>query len=290
MFGFRKKSALLIDFDNVLAMTNGSLVTSIGHWMAWLEDGRFEERPRKRNYLIKRVYWNPLYDDRYRALFEAAGFEVFACAAIAKAKKSSADIVITLDAMDIASDAKGLKEIVLLTSDTDFVPVVNRLQDRDLDVVAMGNETNPTAKVYKEHADCVVLRSDFMEAFTYERPKRGWFGLHKRGPAPAPAPPAPARPKLKYKVRKADALDHAAEAVVRASRDALGAQLSRQSVRRVLEGVPGFSVTGKSPWLGYGSYKALLHAMAERRPHQLRLYRFRNGGVCIAYVAPGNVV
>jgi len=190
--------------------------------------------------------------------------------------------------MDIAADTKGLKEIVLMTSDTDFVPVVNRLQERDLDVVAMGNETNPTAKVYREHADCVVLRSAFMAAFAYQRPKRRWFGVRPRPKAVAPPPPAP--PKLKYKVRKADALDHAAEAVVRASRDALGARLSRQSVRRVLEGVPGFTVTGKDPWFGYGSYKGLLRAMAERRPHQLRLYSFRNGGVCIAYVAPGNVV
>ena len=94
MFGRRKKCALLIDFDNVLGMTSGEFTTSIAKWMEWLEDGAFDEKRQKRKFLIKRVYWNPLYD-RYRDPFEAAGFEAFACGAIAKSKKSSADMVIT---------------------------------------------------------------------------------------------------------------------------------------------------------------------------------------------------
>ena len=132
--------------------------------MEWLEDGAFDEARQKRKFLVKRVYWNPLYD-RYRDAFEAAGFEAFACGAIAKSKKSSADMVITLDAVDIAAGTKGLQEIILLTSDTDFVPVVNRLQERELEVVAMGHEQNPTAEVYREYADHVVLRIAFMDAF-----------------------------------------------------------------------------------------------------------------------------
>jgi len=145
MFGRRKKCALLIDFDNVLGMTSGEFTTSIAKWMEWLEDGAFDSDRLKRKFLIKRVYWNPLYD-RYRDVFEAAGFEAFSCGAIAKSKKSSADIVITLDAVDIAADTKGLQEIILLTSDTDFVPVVNRLQERELEVVAMGHEQTQPPK------------------------------------------------------------------------------------------------------------------------------------------------
>lgn len=283
MFQFAKKSALLIDFDNVIGMTGGDLVVKIENWMAWLEAGAFEAKPRRRAFLTKRVYWNGM-NERYRPAFEAAGFEAFACRAIAREKKSSADIVMTLDAMEVAGELRGLKEVILLTSDTDFVPVVNRLQDKKLEVVAMGNEENTTAAVYRDYADGVVLRRDLIAAFGYAPPKRSMFAARKpqRAPAPAPAqspPPAPARSKAR------DKIDEAAERLVLAAKGALGSPLSRQGVYRALQTLPGFSPTGPEPWFGAGSYKALLRAVASRRKNELRLHAYRNGGVCIAYRA-----
>jgi uncharacterized LabA/DUF88 family protein len=281
MFGRRKKCALLIDFDNVLGMTSGEFTTSIAKWTEWLEDGAFDEKRQKRKFLIKRVYWNPLYD-RYRDPFEAAGFEAFACAAIAKSKKSSADMVITLDAVDIAAGTRGLEEIILLTSDTDFVPVVNRLQERELEVVAMGHEQNPTAAVYREYADNVVLRNAFMDAFKYERPKRKWFGLVRvKPPAPKPAPaPAP-----KPGAAKATPLELAAERIVHAAQGVGGAMLSRKAAILAMRDVPGFNTGGANAWLGHGSYKKMLLAIAKKRT-DLRLYSYRNGGVAVAYRSP----
>jgi uncharacterized LabA/DUF88 family protein len=287
-------------------MTNGDVVTAIAHWMTWLEDGGFDPRRKRRAFLVKRVYWNPLFE-RYRGAFEAAGFEAFACRAIAKEKKSSADIVMTLDAVDIVNETKGLKEVVLLTSDTDFVPVVNRLQDRGLDIVAMGNEENPTAAIYREYADHVVLRSAFRDAFAYVRPRRSWFAV---APAPAQPSPAPARPEPNMPApaaaagpkpaaaapaaaparsppaKQTDALQLAADRVVHVARGALGAHVSRQSVIRALHDVPGFVTSGANSWLGHGSYKKLLLAIARRRKSELRLYAHRNGGVAVAYLSP----
>jgi len=280
MFGRRKKCALLIDFDNVLGMTSGEFTTSIAKWMEWLEDGAFDEKRRKRNFLVKRVYWNPLYE-RYRDVFEAAGFEAFACGAIAKSKKSSADMVITLDAVDIAAETKGLQEIILLTSDTDFVPVVNRLQDRDLEVVAMGHEQNPTAAVYREYADHVVLRNAFMDAFKYERPKRKWWGLVRVKP-PAPKAVVTAARKLDP---NATPLEQAAERIVQAAEGVGGAMLSRKAVIFALRDVPGFNTGGTGAWLGYGSYRKMLQAIAKKR-RELRIYAYRNGGVAVAYRPP----
>ncbi|MEZ5956852.1 MAG: NYN domain-containing protein [Hyphomonadaceae bacterium] len=280
MFGRRKKCALLIDFDNVLGMTSGDFTTSITRWMEWLEDGAFDEKRRKRNFLVKRVYWNPLYE-RYRDAFEAAGFEAFACGAIAKSKKSSADMVITLDAVDIAAETKGLQEIILLTSDTDFVPVVNRLQDRDLEVVAMGHEQNPTAAVYREYADHVVLRNAFIDAFKYERPKRKWFGLVRVKP-PAPKVVVTAARQLNP---GATPLEQAAERIVQAAEGVGGAMLSRKAVIFSLRDVPGFNTGGTGAWLGYGSYRKMLQAIAKKR-RELRIYAYRNGGVAVAYRPP----
>jgi uncharacterized LabA/DUF88 family protein len=282
MFNFRKKSALLIDFDNVIGMTGGDLVTKIENWMAWLEAGGFEAKPKRRTFVTKRVYWNGM-NERYRPAFEAAGFEAFACRAIAREKKSSADIVMTLDAMEVANEFRGLKEVILLTSDTDFVPVVNRLQDRKLDVVAMGNEENTTAAVYRDYADAVVLRRDLIAAFAYTPPRRSWFAASK--PVQAPTPTPKSKQGQAATPRTLDRLDQAADRLVQAAKGALGSPLSRQSVYRALQTLPGFSPTGPEPWFGAGSYKQLLRTVAERRKSELRLHAYRNGGLCVAYRA-----
>lgn len=279
MFQVRRKSALLIDFDNVIGMTGGDFAARIDNWLAWLEAGGFDPARKGRTFLTKRVYWNGM-NERYRPAFEAAGFEAFACRAIAREKKSSADIVMTLDAMEVANEFRGLKEIVLLTSDTDFVPVVNRLQDRNLEVVAMGNEENTTAAVYRDYADYLVLRRDLAAAFNFVAERRGWF---KRAPL-APAAKPEKAPRTPPPPRQRDALDEAGDRLVHAAKGALGSPLSRQSVHRALANLPGFSPTGRAPWLGCGSYKDLLRAVAKRR-QELRLHTYRNGGVAIAYRA-----
>lgn len=285
MFHTGKKSALLIDFDNVIGMTGGDFAAKIANWLAWLEEGGFDPKRRRRNFLTKRVYWNGM-NERYRAAFEAAGFEAFACRAIARDKKSSADIVMTLDAIEVATDYRDLREVILLTSDTDFVPVVNRLQDRNLEVAAMGNEENTTAAVFRDYADYLVLRKDLTAAFAFTATPRGWMARLGRRPALAEAPstpltapkPSPAKPKPR------DALDEAGDRLVHAAKGALGSPLSRQSVHRVLQAVDGFSPTGASPWLGCGSYKGLLRAIAKRR-QDLRLHAYRNGGLALVYRA-----
>jgi uncharacterized LabA/DUF88 family protein len=296
MLGRRKKSALLIDFDNVISMTGGEFATTIPKWLAWLEDGGFDPSKKRRSFEVKRVYWNG-QNERYRKAFEDAGFEAFACRAIAKDKKSSADIVLTLDAMEIAGTIRGLREVLLLSSDTDFVPVVGRLQDKGLDVVAMGNEENATAAVYREYADDVVLRRDFTEAFGYQAPSRDWLGRANAGltsrkaaesESPQPEPASPTKPLVKktpapQPKTTMNSLDEGAKLLVRAAEGALGAPLSREKVRRALQAVRGFSTTGAQPWLNCGSYDKLVRTMVQKRPNDLRLHKHANGGISLAY-------
>ena len=110
-----------------------------------MEDGALSGDGRRRKFLCKRVYWNSQFD-KHRAAFEAAGFEAFTCKAFVKTKleagKSSADTFITMDAVELARDMRGLEELIILTTDSDFVPVVNRVQGRDLRVVTAGKETD----------------------------------------------------------------------------------------------------------------------------------------------------
>src|SRR5262249_39399018 len=147
---------------------------------------------------------------------------------------------------------------------------------------------NSTAAVYREYADDVVLRSAFKSAFSYVRPQRRIFG---RAIPLAPAKPQPspikslATPAAQTSTQLS-AMNLAADRVVAAAKGALGAQLSRQSVIRALQGVPGLTTAGAASWLNHGSYKGLLLAIAKRRRGELRLYTYRNGGVCVAYLSP----
>jgi uncharacterized LabA/DUF88 family protein len=192
----RLKCALLIDFDNI----HGALVTldeanrakfvdQITNWMAWFEDGAFAEKQRQRRFIERRIYWNTPFR-HYAPRFEAAGFKTFTCTALAKHKidagKSSADIIMTMDAMEIARDNKGLQEIILLTADTDFVPVVNRLSAGKLRIVTAGNERNPSYALFQKYAGGVIHLGALHAAIDYQRTPRKWYQL--RAPAPAVAP------------------------------------------------------------------------------------------------------
>ena len=122
----RLNSVLLVDFDNLYGAAEEGVVNNLSNWLLWLEDGALSPSGKKRRFVRKRVYWN-LQFDKYRPDFERAGFEAFKCRALAKRKisagKSSADIVMTMDAIELAMKTRKLDEMIILTTDSDFVPV-----------------------------------------------------------------------------------------------------------------------------------------------------------------------
>lgn len=53
------RSALLVDLDNIAGQVGGNaLMNSIAAWLAWLEDGQFDPRRRRRELVSKIAYWN----------------------------------------------------------------------------------------------------------------------------------------------------------------------------------------------------------------------------------------
>ena len=124
-----------------------------------------------------------------------------------------------------------------------------------------------------------------MDAFKYERPKRKWFGLVRvKPPAPKPAP----APAVKPGGAKLTPIELAAERIAHAAQGVGGAMLSRKAAILALRDVPGFNTGGANAWLGHGSYKKMLLAVAKKRA-DLRLYAYRNGGVAVAYRSPDAV-
>ncbi|MFN7178056.1 NYN domain-containing protein [Hyphomonas sp.] len=283
----RVRSVLLVDFDNVYGATSEDVVSSLSNWLLWLEDGAFSPGGKRRTFLHKRVYWN-LQFDRFRPEFEEAGFEAFNCRALAKRKisagKSSADIVITMDAIELALQTKKLEELIVLTTDSDFVPVVNRVQNPGLRVVTAGKETDPTYELYSQHADAVIHIAALKAGFSYQRTPRRWYQL--RSPPPQIAPLTIQRERqsaLMGRVRDAltasetpprpggpsPDLARAADIVKSLGERMPDQVLSKTKIVRALTVITGFTPTyqnGIRPWLGHKNFAALMRRLAQIYP------------------------
>ena len=282
----RLKSVLLVDFDNIFAATGPAMVDTLPQWLLWLSDGALSEKGRRRKFVAKRVYWNSQYDV-HRDAFQAAGFEAFDCRAHAKTKiasgKSSADIVMTMDAIELRHQLNAVDEFIVLTTDSDFVPVVNRLQLAGIRVVTAGKETDPTYQLYSEHADDVIHIGALKAAFDYERAPRKWYKLRSDPPEIAPLRQqaerlSPLLKKVRQAVRTEKAngtpgavqqLKLAADIVMQLGARTPDQPLPRNKVIRALEGVEGFQTkygNRVKPWLGQKNFKSLMRKLSEENP------------------------
>ncbi len=278
------KSALLLDLDNLGGKRLGE---SIDNWVAWIEDGLFSKTERPRKLLDKRVYWNGV-TDKPRAPFEAKGFKAFACRSEStvkvRANKSSADVVMTIDAMEIAHTLKGVQEVILLTSDTDFVPLVNKLQEMKLKVVVVGKVSDSSTAIFRKWAEEVISDEDLHAAYDYQRPlkKRAKREPLATPPPPpiavAPAatspPPTPAKKATPSKRKRAKQqqqfdLQPAAKAVLDVAMQTPNRALSRPVIERALSTVRGFT---KAPtkqyaaYFGHMNFETLLRQLATIEP------------------------
>lgn len=281
----RVKSVLLVDFDNIYGATSEEVVSGLSNWLLWLEDGAFSPKNRRRRFIDKRVYWN-LQFDKYRPEFERAGFSAYNCRALAKRKisagKSSADIVLTMDAIEIALVNEEVEEFVILTTDSDFVPVVNRVQAGELRVVACGKETDPTYELFSQYADAAIHIGALKAAFSYQRAKRKWYAL--RSPPPEIAPLTLVRERrspLMGRVRAALDTSEApkdgpppellrAVAIIKELGERMPDQpLSKTRIVRALSVVQEFTPTyqaGLRPWFGHKNFAAMMRRLSQIQP------------------------
>jgi uncharacterized LabA/DUF88 family protein len=300
VFKRKLRTAVLVDFDNVIVSFGHELTHRIAHWTQWIEQGEFDPARRARRITVRRVYWNE-HNNTHRAAFEAAGFEVAVCRAVRKEKASSADFVITIDAMDLAYEKKSQRpdEIILLTFDSDFLTLVNRLEVNDVATAAMIDPARPPSLHYRENADSVIHIQRFREAMSYEPPKRRWWWSRRPDPCglapevdeprpkPAPArrspPPPPRASAPAGSVAPQFDLAGIAPRVVAAGERIPGGVISRNTLLKLLADVPGFEMTGRTPWLGCKSYRGMIQQLARVSP-DLTLWRHpTNKGIALAY-------
>jgi hypothetical protein len=132
-------SALYVDFDNIytrlyeqdinLARTFGS---NPQRWMRWIEGHalRMMYGDGVRRRILKRCcYLNPIRYHEFRPYFIRSAFQVVDCPPMTNYGKTSADIHLVMDCMDALAHPTRFDEIIILSGDADFTPLLLRIQE-----------------------------------------------------------------------------------------------------------------------------------------------------------------
>lgn len=259
------KSALFVDFDNIYSglreldqATADRFAKSPAEWVGWMVNEltlpEHVTGDAKRRILVRRCYLNPQAYQRFRPYFNLAGFEIIDCPALTTGGKTSTDIHMVLDIVDLLQHETHYDEFIVLSADADFTPVLRKLRrwDRRTTVLAIGF---PSA-AYRASADLVIDQDEFV---------RGALGMAR----PHDAQPGQ-QPRLQPGLRLAHA-DPAAPAHPAPAPDVLElAELVRREVRLSLEPVPCARLAtsiarhvGATPsdWYGSGSFRRFLESL-----------------------------
>lgn len=182
------KSALFVDFDNVYSglrkldqASADRFARRPSEWMNWIIHSLAlpEHVPdsARRRVLVRRCYLNPQAYQRFRPSFNLAGFEIIDCPALTGEGKTSTDIHMVLDIVDLLQHEAHYDEFIVFSADADFTPVLRKLRrwDRRTTVLAIGF---PSA-AYRASADLLIDQDEFM---------RDALGFHDEEEAIAAAP------------------------------------------------------------------------------------------------------
>jgi hypothetical protein len=167
------KSALFVDFDNVFsglrrldpAVADRFASQPLG-WIRWLTESLsappHAPEGASRRLLVRRCYLNPQVYQRFRPAFNRAGFEIIDCPAMTSEGKTSTDIHMVLDIVDLLQHEVHYDEFIVFSADADFTPVLRKLRrwDRRTTVLAVGF---PSA-AYQASADLLIDQDDFVRA------------------------------------------------------------------------------------------------------------------------------
>ena len=201
------KSALFVDFDNVYTQLRQLQPAAAERfarqpieWIRWLieslEIPTGHDPQARRRLLVRRCYLNPNWYQTYRHAFLRAGFEIVDCPPVTAQGKTSTDIHMVLDIVELLAHETRYDEFIVLSADADFTPLLRKLRryDRRTSVLAIGF---PSA-AYQASADLLIDERLFIEqalglaAEGVEPPAAAVQGPDADGGAPLTAAAEPA--------------------------------------------------------------------------------------------------
>ncbi len=176
------RSAIFLDFDNVVSGLANGAGPDVAHrfaadpepWFDWLT------RDTPRRVLLRRCYMNPAgyiadeagqrtYFSTFRRAFQSLGFEVVDCPPLTR-MKNGADVRLALDVMDALAAPTRLDEFIIMSTDSDFVPLLLRLRaaDRRTKLVAHPD----VGRVVRAAADDVIGLDNLARGLGWEASPR----------------------------------------------------------------------------------------------------------------------
>jgi len=248
------KSALFVDFDNVysgLRKLDQTIADRFARqpleWMNWiiheLELPDHTPDGARRRVLVRRCYLNPQAYQRFRPSFNLAGFEIIDCPALTSEGKTSTDIHMVLDIIDLLQHETHYDEFIVFSADADFTPVLRKLRrwDRRTTVLAIGF---PSA-AYRASADLLIDQDEFV---------RNALGFKDEEEPPiTESVPAPTKP-----ASDANTLSAAARVLVEeAVRESAVPVPMAKVAAHILDTLEGMDA---STWAGHGSFRGLIES------------------------------
>lgn len=304
MFRRSVRSGLFIDYENI---PQTKVRDGLAGLLNWLEDGRFDHEDHRRRRLVdRRVYWN-YSSQHHEPAFLEHGFSIVTCEKHA-GLKNAADIKLALDILEtVLKPVQRIDEYIIVSSDTDFIPLLQRLNLHEKQSVMVVDQSKPSVyTAINYHADIIIPQRDFMASGAYVRPRRtwlGWLGGDRRPangrtvaagaaigkPGTAAVASSVAEPTATGAMTQpGDPLLDAEKRVIQLISRQPNQPTAHKKIRHVLKRVKGLRWNpGKGEedeaWLGFKSYEGLMQELA-KRSERINLVKTSHGGYNVIYI------
>ena len=205
--------------------------------------------------IVKKAYcdWERYKNER-RTMHEAA-FELIEVPHVSYAGKNSADIRLVVDALDMCYTKSHLDIFVIISGDSDFSPLVNKLRENNKTVIGLGVRSS-SSDLLVENCDEFIYYDDLVRdtATTAQRGRR----RKKASPEGAALSPSPA----KGKAAKADKSDKSDKTDKDKGDDSESAAKREEAIELVLDTAASLLRDRDNIW---GSM--VKQALKRKRPH-----------------------
>lgn len=113
----------------------------------------------KGNIVVKRAYADWRRFPRHAEALQEAAFEMYQIPIRGRSGKNSADMRLTVDAMDLCYSKQHIDTFVIVSGDSDFSPLVSKLKENGKTVIGLGMKDS-TSDLLRDNCDEFIYYED----------------------------------------------------------------------------------------------------------------------------------